>query len=342
MKQEIHSQSMYKGEIQMKKYLLVAVMLVVSVAMAACGKDATQEGKADADFPKKPITLIVPWSAGGGSDTGARLLQPYLEDELGVTVNVVNKTGGGGWVGWNELANAKPDGYTIGLANSPHIITGYMNPTLKRDKSLDDFVGLGMHVIDPDILAIRKDEDRFSTIEELVAYAKDHKLTVTATGEGTDEHLVILSFNKKYGTQLEAVHFDGAAESRAAVLGGHVDLLIANAGEVLSLYKDKEINVVGVAAAKRSQFMEDVPTFEESGFEIYQESSRGLIAPKGLDSEVLAKLQTALEKAVTNEEHIQKMADLGYGVNYENGEDYMSILKKDEEAVKDLKDLLGW
>lgn len=328
----------------MKKYLLVACMLVLSVALAACGsgKDSEKAGKPDSDFPKKPITLIVPWSAGGGSDTGARLLQPYLEDELGVTVNVVNKTGGGGWVGWNELANAKPDGYTIGLANSPHIITGYLNPSLKRDKSLDDFVGLGMHVIDPDILAIRKDEKRFSTIEELVAYAKDNKLTVTATGEGTDEHLVILSFNKKYGTQLEAVHFDGAAESRAAVLGGHVDLLIANAGEVLSLYKDKEIKVVGVASTERSQFMEDVPTFEESGFEVYQESSRGLIAPKGLDPEVLAKLQSALEKAVTNEEHIKKMADLGYGVKFENGEDYMAILKKDEESVKELNDLLGW
>ncbi|GEN81871.1 hypothetical protein SLU01_01830 [Sporosarcina luteola] len=326
----------------MKKSLVMAVILVLSMALAACGKESNSAGKPDADFPKKPITLIVPWSAGGGTDTGARLLQPYLEDELGVTVNVVNKTGGGGWVGWNELANAKPDGYTIGLANSPHIITGYMNPALKRDKNLDDFIGLGMHVIDPDILAIRKDEKRFSTTEELVEYAKDHKLTVTATGEGTDEHLVILSFNKKYGTQFEAVHFDGAAESRAAVLGGHVDILIANAGEVLSLYKDKEIKVLGVASSKRSQFMEDVPTFEESGFEIYQESSRGLIAPKGLDSEVLAKLQEALEKAVNNEEHIQKMADLGYGVNYENGDDYMTVLKKDEEAVIDLKGLLGW
>lgn len=326
----------------MKKSLVMAVILVLSMALAACGKESSSSGKPDANFPKKPITLIVPWSAGGGTDTGARLLQPYLEDELGVTVNVVNKTGGGGWVGWNELANAKPDGYTIGLANSPHIITGYMNPALKRDKNLDDFIGLGMHVIDPDILAIRKDEKRFSTTEELVEYAKDHKLTVTATGEGTDEHLVILSFNKKYGTQFEAVHFDGAAESRAAVLGGHVDILIANAGEVLSLYKDKEIKVLGVASSKRSQFMEDVPTFEESSFEIYQESSRGLIAPKGLDSEVLAKLQEALEKAVNNEEHIQKMADLGYGVNYENGDDYMTVLKKDEEAVIDLKGLLGW
>src|SRR5699024_7599652 len=160
------------------------------------------------------ITLIVPWSAGGGTDTGTRVLQPYLEDELGVNVNVVNRTGGGGWVGWNELTNANPDGYTLAIANSPHVITGYMNPALERDKSLEDFTTLGRHVIDPDTISIRPDEDRFTNIEELVEYAQDNTLTVTATGEGTDEHIMLMNFNDKYGTNFEPVHFEGAAESR--------------------------------------------------------------------------------------------------------------------------------
>ncbi len=327
------------------KFLGVILLLIIGLLAACSNNDnsanSSSEGSAEG-YPEKPITLIVPWSAGGGTDTGARILQPYLEEELGTTISVVNKTGGGGWVGWNELANANPDGYTIGYANSPHIITGYMNPALKRDKSLDDFTALGMHVVDPDTISIRADEDRFTTIEELIEYAKENPLTATATGEGTDEHLVILNINKKYGTKFEAVHFDGAAETHSALLGGHVDVLVGNLGEILNLYNEGEINTLGVAAKERSEFLPEVPTLEENGFEIYQESSRGLLAPKDMDSEVVEKIKSALEKAVNNEEHIQKMADLGYGVNFVNGDEYMSILKEDEEVVIDLKDLLGW
>ena len=328
---------------KMKNSFIIGFALILMIGiLSACG-DSSNESKGNSDkFPEKAITLIVPWSAGGGTDTGARILQPYLEEELGQTVTVVNKTGGGGWVGWNELANAKPDGYTIGYANSPHIITGYLNPELKRDKDLDDFTALGMHVIDPDTISVREDEDRFTTMEELIEYAKEHPLTATATGEGTDEHLVILNMNKKYGTKFEPVHFDGAAETHTAVLGKHVDVLVGNLGEILSLNADGKINVLGVAAKERSEFLPDVPTLDEQGFEIYQESSRGLLGPKDMDPEVVEKIRTALKKAIENEEHIDKMADLGFGVHYEDGDAYMDVLKEDEQAVKELNDLLGW
>ncbi|GGK03443.1 hypothetical protein GCM10007063_27040 [Lentibacillus kapialis] len=324
-----------------------AILIMTIVFLAACNSsEGSTSGDSSSDsssnFPNKPITVIVPWSAGGGTDTGTRVLQPYLEEELGVTVNVVNKTGGGGWVGWNELANAKPDGYTIGVANSPHIITGYLNPSLNRDKDLDNFIGLGMHVIDPDTIAIRPDDDRFSTLEELIDYAKENEVTVSATGEGKDEHLVMLNFNKKYGTNFKPVHFEGASESKSNVLGGHVDVLVANLGEVLSLHDNKEVKVLGVAAQERSDFMPNVPTLEEEGFEVYQESSRGFIAPADTNEEAVKVLKEALDKTINNEDHIKEMNELGFGVNHESGEDYMNILKKDEQAILELTDLLGW
>lgn len=324
----------------MKKIINYLVVSMAILLMAACGN--TSGGSSEAGFPEGDITLIVPWSAGGGTDTGTRVLQPYLEDELGVNVSVVNRTGGGGWVGWNELINSNPDGYTIAVANSPHIITGYMNPALERDKSLEDFTTLGRHVIDPDTISIRPDEDRFTNIEELVEYAQENTLTVTATGEGTDEHVMLMNFNDKYDTNFEPVHFEGAAESRSALLGGHVDVLIANAGEVLGLYNDEEINLLGVAASERFEFLEDIPTLEEQGYEIYQESSRGLVGPAGMDEEVVATLEQAISNAVNNEEHISEMNELGFSVNYADGEEYGEILAEDEQTVVDLQEILGW
>src|SRR5699024_3484115 len=122
----------------LKRSFIISLVLLFSIGMlVACSDSDSGASSGNDDFPEGPIKLIVPWSAGGGTDTGARVLQSYLEDELGVDISVENIEGGGGWVGWNQLANSDPDGYTIGYANSPHIITGYLNPELKRDKDLD-------------------------------------------------------------------------------------------------------------------------------------------------------------------------------------------------------------
>src|SRR5699024_10986480 len=261
-----------------KKNIIVSLFFLCVIGLLSACSDNGEDTDANSEnFPDGPIKRIVICSAGGGTDTGARVLQPYVEEELGEDVSVENIEGGAGWVGWNELANSDSDGYTIGYANSPHIITGYLNPELERDKDLDDFTALGMHVIDPDTVSIREDEDRFTDMEELIEYAQEHEVTATSTGEGTDEHLVILNMNKKYDTNFKPVQFDGASETHSAVLGEHVDVLIGNLGEILPLENDHKINVLGIAASERSDFLPDTPTLEENGYDIYQESSRGLI-----------------------------------------------------------------
>jgi tripartite-type tricarboxylate transporter receptor subunit TctC len=341
-----------KGGCKMKRLLYFATMILVIGLLSACSAHqgtATNssgnesEGSKESDFPTKPISVIVSYDAGGGTDTTARTLTPYLEKELGVPVNVINQPGGSGWVGWTALATAKPDGYTIGYLNSPNIAGGLVNPSVKRDVNLDSYQVLANHVADPGVIAIRTDEDRFTNIEELIEYAKTNKLKANGSGVASDEHLVSLLMNQKLGTKIDAVQFEGTANSSTAFLGGHIDILVTSAGEAYNLHNSEQLKVIGVAAKERSAFLPEVPTLEEAGYEgVYSQATRGLAAPKGVDPEKVKILQDALEKAINNAEHVKKMEKLGTQVSYANSDDYLSMLEQDIKDITDLKDLLGW
>ncbi|WP_408010212.1 tripartite tricarboxylate transporter substrate binding protein [Pseudalkalibacillus sp. A8] len=342
----------------MKKIFSFALVFLLAGVLAACSSihesaSSSSEGTSDSSsdsteknegkFPNKPINIIVAYDAGGGTDTTARSLQPYLEKELGVPVNIINKPGGSGWVGWTEIANAEPDGYTIGYLNSPNFASGLINPTMERSIDLEDFTILSNHVADPGAIVIRVDEDRFTNFKELVDYAKKHELTTTATGVAGDDHLVTLKLNKKLGTKFRAIQFEGTAESRTAFLGGHVDVLITSVGEGYTMHQNKQLEVVAIAANNKSSFLPEVPTIKEAGFdEIISQSTRGLVAPKGIDSEKVEVLQQAIEKAIKSAEHQKKMKKVGTQVDFANGQDYMKLLQQDIEDVKEIKDLLGW
>ncbi|MFC0272080.1 tripartite tricarboxylate transporter substrate binding protein [Metabacillus herbersteinensis] len=333
----------------MKKIMMVLLILTFALSLAACnsgGQTASSKkeaGSGEDNFPNKPITLIVSYDAGGGTDSGARVLMPYVEKELGVAVNVVNKPGGSGWIGWGELARAKPDGYTIGYINSPNIITGYLDPKFKREENLDSFSMIANHVTDPGVIAIRSDEDRFSNIKELIEYAKTHKLTATTSGVGSNDHFAILGLNEEFGTQITPVHTKGAADGSTKVMGGHVDIFVAKVGEAVKLHESKQLKAISVLTKERSPFLTDVPTLEESGFDgVSSWSSRGIAAPKGVDEEKIEIILAALEKGIKNKEQVDKMANMGLQVDFKAGNEYMKVLKEDEQRVKDQGHLLGW
>lgn len=356
----------------MKKSIAVLVVMMMVLVIAACGgkQEASNQSsggdssggssqsqqsnknsgsssldkkdKAESDYPNKAINVIVSYSAGGGTDTGARILLPYVEDILGVPMNVVNKPGGGGWVGWTELANAKPDGYTIGYINTPNLMTGYLNPEIEREQNLSSFKPIANHVTDPGAICVSADSD-IKTIDDLIEYAKENEMTATSTGVGSDDHYASLKLNHKLGTKFKAVHNSGSANSKTAVLGGHVDVLFANVGEVTTMVQNGEVRALAVMSKERAESLPDVPTLEEKGFgEIYSWSARGLAAPAGLSDDKLKVLVDAFEQAINNEEQIKEMAKLGLAVDYQAGDDYKELLESDESAVKELLPLLGW
>ncbi|GAB7055150.1 MULTISPECIES: tripartite tricarboxylate transporter substrate binding protein [Paenibacillus] len=340
----------------MKK--LVSFILAAALTMVAgCGatnQGTTNQGnqanpgsdgkqQAANGYPNKPITLIVAFEAGGGTDVGARILAPYVEKELGVPLVISNKPGAGGWVGWGELVKSPPDGYTIGYINTPNLITGYVNPSTARKENLDSFEPIANHVTDLGAIAIRSNETRFTDIKSLVEYAKANQLTVTSTGVGSDDHYAALRMNQRLGTKFNAVHTKGFGENLSNLLGGHVDVMLANVGEVVKPHNEKQLKVIAVMAQERSSYLPDAPTLKESGFgDIVSWSARGIAAPKGVSPEIMEKLIAAFEKGINDMEQKKKMEDMGLQVDFKKGEEYKNMLKEEEAGVMELKKLLNW
>lgn len=314
-----------------KKGVLLLVIVGLLAAFAAMAQG----------YPTRPITLMVMYPAGGGTDVGARMVASTAEKYLGQTLTVVNKAGAGGFVGWEELIRKKPDGYTIGFINIPGLTYGYLDPSAGRKMSLGDFTPIMNHVYDPGVIAVRADS-RFQNIQELLDYARANpeELTATTTGVGSDDHLAIMQVERGTGAKFNVVHFRGFADTLAATLGGHVDVLFANVGEVKVPQQNGELRTLAVLDDKQTDFLPGVPTLEEAtGLPVYSGSARGLAGPAGMSKEMVDVLAEAFKKAMEEPEHIEKMAEIGLPLRFMAGEEYQAYLERQEQVVKEL---MGW
>jgi tripartite-type tricarboxylate transporter receptor subunit TctC len=295
---------------------------------------------AHAQYPERGLTLIVPYGAGGGTDTTARLLAKDLETVIGKPVTVQNLAGGGGWLGWGALASAARDGYTIGYLNVPSMYAGYLDAKIGRKETLESFTPLMNHVIDYNVWAVKADSP-FQSVKDVVEAAKKSpdSISVTAYGAGSDDHLAILSMELETGTKFITIHSRSTTEAKTQALGGHVQVLGANISEVAEDVKAGKLRMLGVMAPQRSRFLPDAPTFKEQGFNQVWSVSRGIAAPAGLPKDVETKLTEALEKTLAGREHQQRAEALSLEAAVIKGEDYRKFLKDNEQSTKKL---MGW
>ena len=322
----------------LKKLGVVALSVCCMLGTAACGKGggntAAKGGAKGEKFPTRQIKMIVPWSAGGGSDIAVRTLTPYLEKDLGVKITVVNMTGANGWIAWKELVKAKPDGYTIAQMNIPTVYSGYMDPQQKRSENLDSFRFVANEISDAGCLVVNAKDDRFKDLKSFLEYGKSHELLAGDNGVGTNKHLLAVNLNETVkGLKLKYVHQAGWADTYSALLGKHVDVGWGSVGEALQGYKDGEVKILCVFADKRSPILPDVPTFNElmPGMNITSPSDRGFALPKGVDDAVYKRWVDAMNKAINDPEFKKKMTALGQGINYIGGDEYTAYVKKEEK-----------
>lgn len=286
-------------------------------------------GIAIAEYPDKPITYTIPFNPGGESDITARLQEPILEKDLGVTVNVTHKPGGGGAVAWSEFQRtAKPDGYSIIGCNIPHIIG---QPLLRKDAGYktDGFKVIMWFHFTPNVLVVSKDSP-YKTLDDFIAYAKKNPKAATVGGSGTysANHLETLRLQKAAGVELTYVPHTGTGPIIPALMGGH--LKAAMSYSMVSVnYKDK-FRTLAVASEERVPAMPDVPTFKELGYDIVGGAFRGVAAPLGTPQPVVDRLAEAYTSA--NKIIAKKQVDMGFVMTYATGDDAQKLVGKMREA----------
>jgi len=311
------------------------LLVIISFILLTSSVGHTQK------FPAKDITLIVPWAAGGGTDTIARALVKNAKNYFGVNVNVVNKTGGMGAVGMGAVATAVPDGYTVGLITFQ--LSTYRMMGLS-DLSYRDFGLIQLLNQSPAAISVAA-TSKFKTLKELMEYAKANPGVVTAghSGAGGGWHLALASIAVREGVKFNFVPFDGAAPTRTALVGGHIAVATTGIDELLSLYRAGQVRILAVNDFKRHWLFPDVPTIAEAGYPnpkiIFD--WRGLAAPKGVPPDRMQILIDGFKKCFEDPEFKKLAYDLGLPLAYRDPKGFEEFLKEMEETLRPALESVG-
>lgn len=289
-------------------------------------------GTAHAAYPERPITLIVPWGAGGGTDATARIIGALMEKELGQPVNVVNRTGGSGVVGHQAIASGAPDGYTIGLIT---VEIGMMHWQGLTELAGTSYTPIGLVNADPAGLQVRADSP-YKTAKDLVDAIKANpgKLKSSGTGQGGIWHLAIAGMLKDLKIDPAAapwVPSNGAAPGLQDLVAGGVEIVPCSLPEARSLIDAGKVRSLAVMDAKPSALYPNVPTLKSAiGSDWTLAAWRGIAAPKGIPAEARDKLVAAISKIAASKDYTDFMSSRGFGVIYAGPDDFAKFMAKSD------------
>ena len=285
----------------MRKLLIAALGVLAGIAAASAQS-----------FPSRPVTAVVPASAGGPTDTIGRIVMARAQQLLGQTIVVENVGGASGTIGTGRVVRAEPDGYTIGIGGVNHYVVNASVYPLPYD-TLRDFEPISMLSIGPLWIIARKDFPAKDT-KELIAWLKanPNKATGGTIGIGSAIHMCLIYFADKTGTTMQYVPYRGAAPMLQDVLAGQIDLSCPEAGQTLSQYRAGNFKAYAVLTEKRWFAAPDVPTMDEIGVPgVHFPFWHGLWAPKGTPKDVVAKINDAAIKALSDPALEKRFASLG-------------------------------
>jgi tripartite-type tricarboxylate transporter receptor subunit TctC len=303
--------------VQKKSWVLLMACLLISLILGGCTNMQDKTVTTTTKFPDKPITLIVPFGVGGGMDLVARLLEKSAPTHLGQPLVILNKPGGAGALGWNELANAIPDGYTLGISGAEILLqplygqTKYHYPT-----ALEPIAQISES---PQIMAVLANQP-WQNLNDLIAYAKQHpgQLKFGHAGVGSINHIVGESFGENATIHIEQVPYQSAAEVMTSLLGGHVQIAILTAALGKEQMKSGIVRTLAIGSEQRltDSVFANVPTFKEQGFNIVDRGWFGIAAPKDLPLDVKNKLADGFKAMINDPEFKKNIENLGLQVNY--------------------------
>ncbi|ETF01670.1 ABC transporter substrate-binding protein [Advenella kashmirensis W13003] len=299
-------------------------LVVTSLALCATA--------AHAAWPEGPVTWVVPYPAGGGTDVIARTVASSLEKKLGQTIVIENKPGGGTAIGASAISRAKPDGYMVGTADSGTLA---FNPSLYKQLTYDPskFTYIGGLARFPLVLAVPANSP-YKTVNELIEAAKKTpgKLSASSAGAGSPHHLALERFKQLTKTDIVHVPYKGAAPALQDLIGGQVDLMFGDLGSSLPNIKAGKVRVLAVTVPERLPLLPDVPTMAQEGVgDFVAYAWQGLVGPAGMPEDVVKKLDKDLKDTLESDEVRKKVEGLGVEIMPMSGPDFKAYSDKERE-----------
>ena len=308
---------------------LTAAALIAAALIAA----VLSTGAAAQDYPSRPITLVVPYAAGGGNDVMARTVAEKMSKTLGQNIVVENRAGAGGSIATRQVARAAPDGYTLALGGTGTLA---VNPTLYDNVGYDprkDFAPVGLIGTGQLILVVNPNVPA-KTVPELIALAKKEqgKLIYASSGVGSGIHLGAVLFEQMADIKLTHVPYRGTAPALTDLIGGHVQMFFSSLPPAVSLAKEGKVRALAVAGPQRSPIFPDLPTIAEAALPGYEAVLHyGIVAPAGTPQPIIRKLNAALREAVSAPDTKERMAADGTEPLPSTPEEYAADIDKEEK-----------
>jgi tripartite-type tricarboxylate transporter receptor subunit TctC len=305
----------------MKQILTLLCLALAAVALPA-----------RADFPERPIKIIVPFGPGGFTDVAARILQKELGAAIGQAIIIENKPGAGSTIGTAEVAKAKPDGYTLAMVSTTHVISPHLYKEMPYD-SIRDFSPVMKLAEGPYVLVVHPSLP-VKSVAELIAMAKAQpgKIDYASSGNGSSQHLVGALFTTMAGVNLNHVPYKGSNQAMNDVLGGQVKVSFVGVPNALPNLTNGKLRALAVTTGKRYPEMPDVPTIAESGVPGYDATIwLGLLAPPGTPRDIVQKLNLEITKVLSTPDARKLMASAGVEVATSSPEEFGRLMQSELE-----------
>jgi tripartite-type tricarboxylate transporter receptor subunit TctC len=314
------------------RVLALGGAVALALGVVACG-----QGESAEEFPSEQIELIVPWDAGGGTDQTARQLASAAEETCGTGMVVSNQTGSTGAVGFQAAANARPDGYTIGLAT---VEIAMINHLGVADITPEDVRGVMQYNFDPAAFSVSADSP-YETLDDVLSAAEEETIRVGTSGTGSIWHVAFAGMAQEAGVEMTNVPFDGAAPAIAAVLGGQVEATSASGAEVAPQVESGELRPLAVMGEESLDILPDTPTLQEEGIDWTSGAWRGIVVPNDTPEEVVQTLNECFTEASESPEFVEFMENNGFGLEYRSAEEFEEYMDSEFERFGEIIGSLG-
>jgi tripartite-type tricarboxylate transporter receptor subunit TctC len=282
------------------------------------------------EYPGKPIKLIVPWGAGGGTDALMRVIAHFAGQQLGQPMVVVNVPGVGGTMGARQGKDAKPDGYTLTATHESVISSRIVGVS---DFDYRDFIPIANLTLTPAMVAAQPDAP-WNDMKDMIADAKKNPATIKFGATlGSTSHFFPLDIAHQAGIEFKIVGYEGTAKRQAALLGGFIDLGESNPAAGKKYFEAKKLKPLGIATEERHELLPDVPTLKEQGVNVLFAVNRGICAPLNTPQPITDKLSAVFAMIARDPKFIQKIASLGSDVKYRDQAGYQAYIKAETERL---------